>query len=1316
MELCSGAHFLVIRIEVSKIGSDDWVVQNYYAAGQLIGLTNKDGTNVSYTYDANGNNLTVTDEEGYVVSYVYDADGRMTELTNARGYKTAYEYDSMAQLTKVIDALDGETTYTYDAVGNLTSETNEEGYTTSYTYDLLGQVTSITNPREGVTRAEYDGNGNITKITQADGKSTTYTYDAANRLTSYVDVEGYTWSFVYDPNGNVIAETDGNGNTTHYTYDGLNRQIGKVDAKGNGSSVEFDADGRKVKVVDEEGAVTQYVYDDCNRVIKMVDALGYATEYTYDEMDRVLTVTDARKGVTTYTYTDRGDIATETDAEGYVISYEYDGNRNMVKKTTVDGDTIQVFDPLDRLISVTTPDGETETFTYDGVDQIVTSTDKGGHTTRYTYDGNGNVTSATDAKGNVTTFEYDIMDNLSKVTLHRVDEQDGVDEYEVTLYEYDGRGLQTKVVDALGNVTVHQYDGNGNLVKTTDADGYVTEYTMDALDLIEHINYNGGKQVDYQYNKTGDLVKMEDWSGTTTYEVDLLHRITATTDRLGKHVAYTYDGVGNQTSVSYPDGTVATKEYDLVKNLTKVVEEDGRTTTYEYDGMGRVTHMNYPDGWQEDYHYDAIGQLTAIEDTDPTQKDMKQQKNTFEYDVCGNMIHEYMRGNGTGETTTDVTYTYDELHRVTSAKELYGNAWRNYQYDSLGNLTYEENSNSVHYDYKLNNLNQVTEKHYATQDHEGTIYTYDKRGNLVLEEYGKFNGNPNGQKRQTVAEYVYDETNKMVEGTNSIGESSAYLFNGKNALVEQTWHIAKNGYGYHDVDATEADLAAIAELARGKGGNGSGGSGHGNGNGQGNGNGSGDKPTGSQVGSFSTVVKQFVIDYTVETMDPLMEHEVNGLDYRYVYGNERLSVNISPIPNGAGHIVESGTVGQQIRLYYHQDLRGTVDYLTSPVSQKVESWTHYNEWGEIVHNAVLKTGYRELDLVKNYTGHDFDAVLNMYYAKARMYDAENRRFVALDPIMDGSRYDISERVTDPTMFVQYLYVKNMPLVAVDPLGRYFVYKYTDEFGKRYYQITTQSKIDAVISPVVSAFGDNWQSLFHEISTKGELVGGTSALDNSRTWFEDFEAIHGPEIEQAKQGIASTGHLGAALVTIYNVGSKVVDIGGTIFIEVPAAWKVTDRDKILLQVMQDAQISTEQNYLENFVSAAYTADQFIQSEEVSWIFMKQSALGGVTPYQVGKAASAKDTTASAYVTAHDKIYSTFYNMIYGQITEALGIEMYTYWGEKVKTLPLAFMSSAQDFSKREATQYTEAYLDALGLIYDEVISAFTKLFCLENNGE
>ena len=257
----------------------------------------------------------------------------------------------------------------------------------------------------------------------------------------------------------------------------------------------------------------------------------------------------------------------------------------------------------------------------------------------------------------------------------------------------------------------------------------------------------------------------------------------------------------------------------------------------------------------------------------------------------------------------------------------------------------------------------------------------------MLEEYGK------NKKLETVGKYTYDETNKMVQGVNASGESSSYLYNGLGALVENTWVIAKNSYGYHDVDATaevaepNVEQPGIMPLSNGNGG--------GNGNGQGNGNGKGDKPTGSDVKKTSTVVKQFVVDYTTATFEPLTEHEVNGLDYRYVYGNDRLSVNITGVETSSGNLIENGN---QIRLYYHMDLLGTTDYLTSPVSQKVTSWTHYNEWGEITHNAVLKSGKRELDLVKRYATHDYDAVLNMYYAKARMYDAENRRFAAMDPV------------------------------------------------------------------------------------------------------------------------------------------------------------------------------------------------------------------------------------------------------------------------------------------------------------------------------
>lgn len=46
----------------------------------------------------------------------------------------------------------------------------------------------------------------------------------------------------------------------------------------------------------------------------------------------------------------------------------------------------------------------------------------------------------------------------------------------------------------------------------------------------------------------------------------------------------------------------------------------------------------------------------------------------------------------------------------------------------------------------------------------------------------------------------------MVRGVNGNGEESIYACSGLGALMEQTWIIAKNGYGYHNVSANPDDL------------------------------------------------------------------------------------------------------------------------------------------------------------------------------------------------------------------------------------------------------------------------------------------------------------------------------------------------------------------------------------------------------------------------------------------------------------------------------------------------------------------------------
>jgi RHS repeat-associated protein len=77
-------------------------------------------------------------------------------------------------------------------------------------------------------------------------------------------------------------------------------------------------------------------------------------------------------------------------------------------------------------------------------------------------------------------------------------------------------------------------------------------------------------------------------------------------------------------------------------------------------------------------------------------------------------------------------------------------------------------------------------------------------------------------------------------------------------------------------------------------------------------------------------------------------------------------------------------------------------------------------------------------MVKRYATHDYDSVLGMYYAKARFYDVENRKFTAIAPILDSSIYDITDYVKHPELLVQYLYVKNSLIIYIDPDGLRYV--------------------------------------------------------------------------------------------------------------------------------------------------------------------------------------------------------------------------------------------------------------------------------------
>ena len=654
--------------------------------------------------------------------------------------------------------------------------------------------------------------------------------------------------------------------------------------------------------------------------------------------------------------------------------------------------------------------------------------------TIYIYDGNGNLVQKTDADGYVTEYGYDAKNLVEAINYNGGTAtappltptvstmQSGND---VTITIKDGSVILATKVVAFAKNTTQTYDVgvytvevayNGNGVKSAKITGSIAIPEVDKK----------GKEVQFAYNKNGELVAMMDWNGTVNFTLDILDRVISVNDQNEKVTGYTYDEVGNKIAVTYPDNTVAAYEFDLLDRMTKLTDAENQNTTYAYDPASQLISMAYPNGWFETYFYDVAGKMTKQRAQDPTRTPSKEILHTYTYDPEGNIINETRSGAG-GQEKYDLTHTYDALNRLTRTTGLWGYKERTYEYDSLGNLVYEKNANNTNgakdgNEYWYNNLNQQILK--KVDDKDTYSYTYDNRGNLIKGVYDK--------KNTIVEQYVYDGANRMVKGTNEKGEESHYIYNGLGNLVANEWIIEKNAYGYTGVDAPASlQVNGVVVCDR-----------HKNSTGQGhiNPTGKGHTEGGTTGGvypkidnkKFQVVHKDYVLDYTSALRDIIMETEsgAGGITYRYTYGLEKASVVMYGIPNGAGSVMQNYNYpnGSEnvVKLYYHHDRLGSTDYLTNNIQGKVESYVTYDDWGKPTMKPILKMGVRELDLVTEYTGYMYDQALGIYYAKARMYDAADRRFMAVDPVKGY--------VTNAQTRAQYTYCLDNPLRYVDPFG------------------------------------------------------------------------------------------------------------------------------------------------------------------------------------------------------------------------------------------------------------------------------------------
>ena len=654
----------------------------------------------------------------------------------------------------------------------------------------------------------YDSQGRLQTIQLRSGKTLTLSYDARDQLIAVTSDSGRTLNFDYNTSYRLETLTDPGGGVYLYTYD----------VQDNLSSVRYPDD---TPLDDTDNPVRSYLYEDPNfphALTGIVDENNarFAT-WAYDARGRaILSEHAGGAGRVELTYNADGST-TVTDALGAARAYAFTTLHGVVKPTSISGD------------QCSSCGGQAQAHSYDANGFITSKTDWNGHVTNYTYNVRGLQVSRTEAVGTLeertlttawhsnyriptlitepgktTAFTYDVTGQL--LTRTETDTDTATQASRTRTYTYTTEGLLASVDGPrtdVGDVTTFEYDTQGNRIRTTNALGHVTEIMahdahgrpltlVDPNGITTTLSYDArgrlrsrttaGATSTFNYDGVGNLTRMTLPNGAyLDYGYDAAHRLIAVADNLGHRIEYTLDAQGNRTAENVYDSTntlrrTQSRVYNQLGRLIEAIGAQAQTTAYGYDGNGNPISVTDPLNRLTTQAFDALDRLIRTTDSlnGETAYTYDGQDNltsvtdpmglttTYVYDGLGNLIQQQSPDTGT------TTYTYDATGNRLTQTNARG-VTTTYTYDALNRPTsvqYPDSTLDVSYSYDqgTHGVGRLTGLIDAGGD---TTYEYDARGNriTVLRSI-------NGVSFMTL--YAYDLADNLIQITYPSGRTVDY--------------------------------------------------------------------------------------------------------------------------------------------------------------------------------------------------------------------------------------------------------------------------------------------------------------------------------------------------------------------------------------------------------------------------------------------------------------------------------------------------------------------------------------------------------------
>ncbi len=454
-------------------------------------------------------------------------------------------------------------------------------YTTT-TYDDLDRIDTIVSPSRCIEELNSAGSC----VTQDIITTTTYTNLAVTKTNPKLQ----STTQYFDESGKVIQSTDSAGDSVYYTYDAHDnlKVTSSTDINGGAINIvmNYDNFGRKTSMTDPDKGSWSYTYNELGEMLTQTNANGRQTNYYFDIRGRkYLQTADDVRSIWEY----------DVGANYGLLVNEFSigrGNQAIANNPTQGVAQIKSysFDEFHRPQStqVTVYDGEGDNSPHN-------------YTTSQTYDEHGRIFQSFDATDNGVLFQYnnfgyhtitrDAADGLLGQIYHEVLNSDArgqvlkerfYNKFEtVKTYENSTGFVQTIVTknetdDEVQNQSF-AFDEVGNLIRRTDnnpvivgsPDVYTENFDYDTRNRLTHEFLNDIASKTYQYDKTGNILVVNDEDGMHNY-------LYAQTNNAGPHAvtsakgnSYEYDSGGNVTSKSGEvSSTFAYTSFDKPHKIT----------------------------------------------------------------------------------------------------------------------------------------------------------------------------------------------------------------------------------------------------------------------------------------------------------------------------------------------------------------------------------------------------------------------------------------------------------------------------------------------------------------------------------------------------------------------------------------------------------------------------------------------------------------------------------------------------------------------------------------------------------------------------